>query len=93
MQRPIRAQAGVGPLEHPVRGVIGQRTVRSAQCPPQRLGPAKRHLAVQLLLIQAQPHERVRRRGKLLYRAGTLTHHGDQLLAWVDIALANPQQL
>ena len=41
MQRPVRAEHRVGPLEHPVRCVIGQRPERLAQRPPQRLVPAR----------------------------------------------------
>jgi hypothetical protein len=93
VQGPVRAEHGVGSLEHSMRGVIAQRSPRTAQGPPHRLSPAPGRSAVQLLLIQPQPHERVRRRRHQLRRAAALAHHRDQLLARVDVALARTQQL
>jgi hypothetical protein len=43
MQCPVRSEGGA--LEHPVGRVVGQRSPRSPQCPPHRLGPAQWDLA------------------------------------------------
>ena len=74
--------------------MIAQRLVRTPQCPPGRLPPtAGNPQPQQLLLIEPVPHERVRRRGKLLACPGALADHADQLLAGQEVALAHAQQL
>ena len=74
-------------------GVIGQRPERAPPRPPQRLIEAARHQALHLRLIQPQPHERVRRRRKLLHQPGPLADHRDQLLPGIGIPGGSPQQL
>jgi hypothetical protein len=94
VQRPISAERGVDPLEHAVRRVVGQRSIRPAQRPPQRLpATARNALPEQVPLIEPQPHERVRRRRHLLHGARALAHHADQLFARVHVAAAHPEQL
>ena len=93
MKGPVRSQHRAGPGEHAVRGVISQRPERAPQRPPQRLIQAARHQALHLRLIQAQPHERVRGRRKLLHQPGPLADHRDQLLPGIGIPGSSPQQL
>ena len=93
MQGPVRPQRRVGAGEHQPGRVITQRPPRPPQRPPQRLIPASGHQPPDLLLIQPQPHERVRRGGQLLQRTRPLADHGDQLLPRIGIAGRCAQQL
>ena len=77
---PVRPQAAVGAHEHRPGRVIGQRPERFPQRPPQRIIRPGGHQPVCLGLIQPQPDKRIRRRGQLLHRPGTLADHRDQLL-------------
>lgn len=93
MQGPVRTQPGARPGKLPMRRVIGQRPERTPPRPPQRLIPTGRHQAVDLGLVEPQPHERVRRRRQLLQRPGALPHHCDQLPAGVRVGSRGAQQL
>ena len=61
VKRPVRAEQGAGADEHRPGRVISQRAERAPERPPQRLVPARRNQAVHLRLVEAQPHERIRR--------------------------------
>ena len=94
VQRPVGAKGLVRPDEHGPRRVIGQRPERLPQSPPHRVvGPGRRLAAHLLLLIQAQPHERIRRGRQLLQRPRSLADYGDQLLSRVDARAEHAQQL
>ena len=91
-RRPGPRQPG-GPLEHPVRRMVGQRARRAAQRPPHRLPPPLRDQALHLRLVKPQPHERVHGRRQLLHPPRPLPRHRDHLPPRVDTALHRRQQL
>ena len=93
MQGPVGAERVVGPGEHPVGRVIAQLAERAAQRPPQRVVRPGRDQAVQLRLIQPQPHERVRGGRQLLQVPCPLADHGDQLLPRVGVPACHAEQL
>ena len=82
-----------GALEHAVDRMVGQRPHRAAQRPPQRLPPAPGDEPFHLHLVEPQPHERVRGRGKFLQLAGALAGHRDHLAAGIDAGQRRRQQL
>ena len=93
VQRGRAAGRRGGPLEHPVRRVIGQRPRRRPRGPPHRLPTPLGDQPVHLDLIQPQPDERVAGRRQLLRRTGPLADHGDQLATGVDASVSDRQQL
>ena len=66
---------------------------RAAQRPPQRVVRPGRDQAVQLRLIQPQPHERVRGGRQLLQVPCPLADHRDQLLPRVGVPARHAKQL
>ena len=68
VQGPVGAQRRVRAGEHRPRGVVGQRTERPSQRPPQRVIGPRRDQPAHLLLVEPQPHERVRGSRHLLQR-------------------------
>lgn len=93
MQGPLGIKSCVDSLEHSVRRMVCQPGVGPAADPPQRLLASPGHQTMQLVLIQPQPYERVRRRRDLLSSPAAFSHHRDQLLTRIDIALIHPDQL
>ena len=93
MQRPVRAEQPVDPGEHHPGRVVGQRPERAAQRPPHRLVRPSRDQVQHLLLVEAQPDERVRRGGQVLQRPAALADHADRLLLRGEQALDDAQQL
>ena len=93
VQRPALPERVPGPGEHAQCRVIGQLPERPPQGPPQRLVRSRRDQAPHLLLVKPQPHERVRRRRKLLHRPRPLADDRDQLPPRIGIGGRRPQQL
>ena len=79
-------------VEHGAGRVIAQRPERAPQRPPHRVVRPGRHLAVRLLLVEPQPHERVRRRRQRLHRPRSLADHRDQLAARVHAPAGDAEQ-
>jgi len=93
VQGPVRPQGGVCPTEHGPGRVVGQRPQRTPQGPPQGLVPALGSQAVQARLVEAKPHEGIRRGRDLLQRPSPLSTDRDQLAPGIDIGSRGPQQL
>ncbi len=83
----------VDPLEHAVHAVVGQRSDRGTQRPPQRLPTSPGDQPLHLHLVEPQPHERVRGRRQLLGSAAAFADHRDQLPPGIDPAHRGGQQL
>ena len=92
VKRPVRSERGVGPLEHPVRRVIGQRPVRAPQRPPERIrrpgGPRPRNSSGRAAATRTR-----RARREALHRPRALADHRDQLLRRDRRPCARAQQL
>jgi len=93
VKAPVRPEGLIRPHEHRPRRVVGQPAERAPPRPPHRIIAARRDQPVQLLLIQTQPHERVRRGRKRLQRPRSLAHDGDRLIARADAGAPGRQQL
>jgi hypothetical protein len=93
MQPPAAAQRGAGPGEHRPGRVVRQRPERPPQRPPQRVVGSRRHQPVHLLLVEPQPHERIRGGRQRLQRPRPLADHGDQLLTRVGVRAPGAEQL
>jgi hypothetical protein len=91
-QRPVGAQRGVGAAQHRAHRLVVQAAERTAKRPPHRLA-ARDQLRRQALLIQPQPHERIRRGRQPLDSPRPLPRHRDELLTVVDVRAAQAQQL
>jgi len=92
VQRPVRPQRRTRPGEHRAGRVIRQRPERAPQRPPHRVVRPGRHQAVRLLLVETQPHERVRRRRQRLHRPRSLADHRDELAAGVHAPAGDAEQ-
>ena len=72
--------AALGPGEHRAAPRDRSAAGTAAAASTTAADPARGHQAAHLLLIQPQPHERVRRGRQLLHRPRPLADHRDQLL-------------
>jgi hypothetical protein len=93
VQRPVAAGRCLRPVQRRPGRVVGQRPCRRPQRPPQRLVRTPQRARGQRLLVEPQPHERVRRCRQPLHRPRPLTNYRDQLLPRVDVGLGRAQQL
>ena len=92
VQRPVRSERAVRPVEHRPGGVVTERPARAPKGPPQWLVAARRHV-VELDLVEAEPDEGIRRCRHLLEGAAALADDGDELLAGIGVADRGAEQL
>jgi hypothetical protein len=90
VQRPVRAQLGVGPLQDPPHGPVAQRPRLAPQRAPHRL---PWHRDTVLVEIARQVAEGVWRGRQRIQRAAALRDYPDPLVGPIHLLGLQPQQL